>query len=151
MKVWIDGDACPGIIKELIFNTSAKRQFAVSIVANSYMQIPRSPIISLVVVEKKFDEADRHIVDCALKGDLVITADIPLASLLIDKEVSAMNPRGKIYTAQNVKEELALRNLREELRGGGIIRGGPAPFGVKDKEIFANAFDRELTRLLRPN
>jgi uncharacterized protein YaiI (UPF0178 family) len=149
MKIWIDGDACPVLVKELVYKTGEKRQVVIVVVANSPMYIPRSPFISLVVVEKKFDEADKHIVDSSLSGDLVITADIPLASLLIDKRVLAMNPRGKVYTPENVKEELSMRNLREELRSGGMIQGGPPPFAPKDKERFANSFDRELTRLLR--
>jgi uncharacterized protein YaiI (UPF0178 family) len=129
MRIWIDGDACPVLVKELVFKTSEKRGVPVTLVANSPMYIPRSQLISIVVVDKKFDEADKHIVDSSVKGDLVITADIPLASILIDKQVLAMNPRGKIYTPENVKEELSMRNLREELRSGGLIQGGPPPFG----------------------
>jgi uncharacterized protein YaiI (UPF0178 family) len=149
MRIWIDADACPKMIKEFVYKVSRRLKIPVVLVANSGMQIPRSSLISLVVVGKNMDEADHHILENCAVGDLVVTADIPLASSLIDKAVVAINPRGTIYTPDNVKEALATRNLMQELRDEGTMTGGPPPLGPRDRENFANAMDRELTRLRR--
>ena len=148
MKIWIDADACPVRVKEIIFKASERLKVPVTLVSNKTMSIPRSALVDFVLVDKSFDAADLYIVQEASNFDLVITADIPLAKALVDKGVLALNYRGQLYTPENVQEAFAIRNLMQELREGGIIRGGPAPFNNKDAEKFANAFDKELTRLL---
>jgi len=149
MKVWIDADACPGRVKEIIFKASERTGVAVTLVANSGMRIPTSALIDMIVVNSDFDAADHYIVMHSQQGDLVITADVPLAALLVEKNVVVINSRGQIYTAENIKDAHSMRNLMQELRGGGIIQGGPPPFNNKDAEKFANSFDRELTKLKR--
>ncbi|MBI3994121.1 MAG: YaiI/YqxD family protein [Candidatus Lambdaproteobacteria bacterium] len=149
MRIWIDADACPKMIKEFVYKVSRRLQVPVVLVANSAMHVPRSNLVSLVVVGDALDAADHHILQHCVAGDLVVTADIPLASSLIDKGVVAINPRGMVYTQDNVKEALATRNLMQELREAGTMSGGPAPLGPQDRERFANALDRELTRQRR--
>lgn len=149
MRIWIDADACPKIIKELIFKTSLRLRIPVTLVANSNMAVPLSPLISIVVVKKKQDEADYYILNNFSNGDLVVTADIPLAAALVSKGAVVLNPRGNVYTEDNVGEVLATRNLLQELRDGGLIQGGPPPLNQNDKVKFANALDRELTKLQR--
>ncbi len=149
MRIWIDADACPRMIKDFVYKVSRRLKVPVILVANSGMQVPRSNLVSLVVVGKEIDEADHHILENCALGDLVVTADIPLASLLIDKGVVTINPRGTVYTSDDVKEALATRNLMQDLREEGTMSGGPPPLGSRDKEKFANAIDRELTRLQR--
>ncbi|MBF0313789.1 MAG: YaiI/YqxD family protein [Oligoflexia bacterium] len=151
MKIWTDADACPKIVKELIFKTAFRLNLSVILVANSHMAIPLSPLISLVVVKKQIDEADHYILEHVEVGDLVVTADIPLASALVAKGVVVLNPRGNVYSEDNVGEALATRNLLQELRDGGLIQGGPAPLNVNDKVKFANALDKELTKLIKQN
>tara|TARA_B100001971_G_scaffold84647_1_gene78113 strand:+ start:223314 stop:223763 length:450 start_codon:yes stop_codon:yes gene_type:complete len=149
MKVWIDADACPRMVKELIFKASFRLKVDVCLVANSYMQIPQAPNISLIQVEKGDDMADFYIVEHLSANDLVVTADIPLASLVVEKDATAINPRGEIYTEENIRERLSVRNFMQELRDSGVETGGPPPLGAKDKEQFANAFDRIMTKLLK--
>ncbi len=149
MKIWIDADACPIKIRELIFKASHRVQVSVVLVANKAMNFARTPLISQVVVGSQFDAADHYIAEHSAAGDLAITSDIILASALVDKGVSVINSAGKAYTKENVKEAHAMRNLMQELREGRLIYGGPPPFGPKDLQTFANSFDRELTRLLR--
>lgn len=148
MTIWIDADACPKIIKDFIFKTSQRLQIAVILVANSYLKTPMSPLISMEVVDEGPDEADKYILENAIEGDLAVSADIPLASQLVDKKIIVISPRGVHHTEDNVKEALASRDLMDELRGGGLQQGGPPPIGIKDKELFANVFNRELTKLL---
>lgn len=149
MKVWIDADACPRMVKELIFKASFRLKVDVCLVANSYLQIPQAPNISLIQVEKGDDMADFYIVEHLSANDLVVTADIPLASLVVEKDATAINPRGEIYTEENIRERLSVRNFMQELRDSGVETGGPPPLGAKDKEQFANAFDRIMTKLLK--
>ncbi|MCZ6557935.1 MAG: YaiI/YqxD family protein [SAR324 cluster bacterium] len=149
MRIWIDADACPKMIKDFVYKVSGRLKSPVVLVANSGMYLPRSNLVSLVVVGREIDEADQHILANCAAGDLVVTADIPLASELIDKGVAAINPRGNVYTPHNVKEALATRNLMQDLREEGTMSGGPPPLGPRDRENFANAMDRELTRLQR--
>ncbi len=137
------------MIKDFVFQVSRRLQVPVVLVANSGLHVPRSHLVSLVVVGTGVDEADHHILENCSVGDLVVTADIPLAASLIDKGVVAINPRGTVYTPDNVKEALATRNLMQDLREEGTMSGGPSPLGPRDKEKFANAMDRELTRQLR--
>lgn len=142
--VWIDGDACPKIIKEFIYKTSARLQLQIILVANSSMYIPQSSLIKLVTVKLGADVADSYIVANVKEQDIVITADIPLAALIVFKNATAINIRGEIYTEENVEERLSLRNFMKDLRDSGLESGGPAAFGAKDKERFANAFNKIL-------
>lgn len=147
MKVWIDADACPRAVKEIIFKASFKRELHVILVANSFMSIPHSPHIRFIQVEAGDDMADSYIVEHVEEGDLVITADIPLAAFIVEKKAIGINPRGELYTEENVKERLSMRNFMSELREAGMDTGGPAPFGVKDRESFANSFSKIIQNL----
>ena len=148
-KIWIDADACPLAIKEVVFKAAQRTKTPATLVANSQMRIPSSEYISLVVVEKGADVADAYIVDHCSSKDLVITADIPLADLIVQKKALAINPRGKIYTADSIKEALSIRNFMDDMRSAGMVSGGPPPFNPKDVQAFANGFDRLLTKALR--
>lgn len=147
MKIYIDADAVPRLVKEVVFKASARAQIPVFLVANSYMSIPHTPLIRLIQVEQGDDVADYYIADHVQANDLVITADIPLAEIVVRKGVTAINPRGEIYTEENISERLSVRDFMQELRESGVQTGGPPPFGVKDKALFANSLDRILTRL----
>lgn len=149
MKIWIDADACPKMVKEVIFKAANRLQIPVCLVANSYMNIPHSPLISLIQVEKGADIADFYIVEHVKEGELVITADIPLAALVVEKKATAINPRGELYTEENVRERLSVRDFMQELRDSGVDTGGPAPFGLKDKEKFANTLNKLLTPMCK--
>jgi uncharacterized protein len=149
MKIWIDADACPRAAKEIVFKAARRLQVPAVLVANRAIAVPRAPLISLTVVGGAVDEADRHIVAHCAPGDLVVTADIPLASALVDKGVVVLDPRGTVFTADNVKEALATRNLMQDLREQGLMEGGPPPLARGHATAFANALDRELTRLRR--
>lgn len=141
-KIWIDADACPKAVKEILFKTSARLKIELSLVANAYQAIPHSPLITLTIVGKKLDEADQYIVDHLQSGELVITADIPLAAKVVEKEAFALNPRGELYTEENIGEILSMRDFMKELRDGGAITGGPSSFSPKDVEHFANALNK---------
>ncbi|MDS4039569.1 MAG: YaiI/YqxD family protein [Candidatus Competibacter sp.] len=146
MKIWIDADACPAPVKAIVFRASQRRGVPVTLVANHRAQSPPSPLITVVQVDQGFDAADDYLVEHAAASDLVITADIPLAARLVAQGVPALNPRGELYAADNVRERLALRNLKEELRAAGNMTGGPAPYHDRDKQAFANSLDRWLAR-----
>ena len=141
-RIWIDADACPKAVKEILFKTSARLKIELRLVANAYQSIPHSPLIGLTIVGKKLDEADQYIVDHLQSGELVITADIPLAAKVVEKEAYAINPRGELYTEENIGEILSMRDFMKELRDGGAITGGPSTYGPKDVEHFANAINR---------
>lgn len=149
MHIWVDADACPNVIKEVLFKAALRREVPVTLVANAFLSVPPSPLIKAIQVASGFDEADKEIVRLVESGDLVITADIPLANAIVDKGATGLNPRGELYTEDNVKGLLRMRNLMEELRSGGMVSGGPAPLGAKDKQEFTNQLDRFLTRSLR--
>jgi uncharacterized protein YaiI (UPF0178 family) len=142
--IWLDGDACPRTIKEIVFKASIRTETPTVVVANSLQRVLKSAVISCVVVSQAFDAADSYIVTHCQPGDLVITADIPLADLVIGKQGTALNPRGKIYTASNIKDQLSMRNLMTEFRGGLASTGGPKEFGAADIKTFSAAFDRLL-------
>lgn len=144
MKIWVDADACPAVIKEIIFKAAKRTETAVTLVANHVMSIPGSPFIRLIQVPKGFDVADNHIVQALSVGDLVITADIPLAAEVIAKGGLALNPRGELYTESNIKARLTMRDFMENLRSSGIQTGGPATFSQADRQAFANQLDRWL-------
>jgi uncharacterized protein YaiI (UPF0178 family) len=146
VQIWVDADACPVPVKEILFRAADKRGFDVVLVANHFMRIPKSPHVRLLQVAHGFDVADRYIVEQIAKDDLVITADIPLAADVVENGGAALNPRGTFYTPENIKDHLARRNLMDELRSTGVISGGPAAFGKSDIQAFANALDRYLTR-----
>mgnify|MGYP001367393369 CR=1 FL=1 len=146
MKIWIDADACPGPVKVIVFRASQRVGIPVVLVANRPLATPPSPLIKAVHVSSGFDEADHYLVQQATASDLVITADIPLAARLVALGVPALNPRGELYTAENIHERLALRNLKEDLRSTGQVTGGPAPYHNRDKQAFANSLDRWLTQ-----
>ena len=145
MQIWVDADACPGEIKELLFRAAKRTKTKVTLVANQAMRTPRSEFVDSLLVPAGMNVADRRIVELVHPGDLVITADIPLAAQVVAKGGQALNPRGELYTEANVGERLAMRNLLDELRGGGQITGGPANFSAKDRQAFANQLDRWLT------
>ena len=146
MQIWVDADACPGEIKALLYRAAERRQIKVTLVANQPQRTPPSQFIDSVLVPSGMNVADRRIVELVAPGDLVITADIPLAADVVAKGGQALDPRGELYTAANVGERLAVRNLIDELRGAGLMNGGPSNFGARDKQAFANQLDRWLTR-----
>jgi uncharacterized protein YaiI (UPF0178 family) len=147
MNIWVDADACPNVIKEILFRAADRRGIALTLVANQKLRVPKSPMIRSVQVNQGFDEADHWIVEQVLPGDLVITADIPLASDAVDKGAVVINPRGERYTAENIRERLVVRDLTDELRGTGVeVGGGPPPLNQSDRREFANQLDRLLTQ-----
>ncbi|HAS89731.1 MAG TPA: YaiI/YqxD family protein [Desulfovibrio sp.] len=151
MQIWVDADACPKAVKEIMFKTAMRREVKLTLVANRYMNIPTSPLIDMIKVGAGFDVADNEIVKQCSPGDLVITADIPLADKVVDKGATGLNPRGDLYTEDNIKGILSMRNLMEELRSAGTVSGGPAAFSPKDKQNFTNQLDKFLTRALKEN
>jgi len=148
MQIWIDGDACPGEIKELLYRAAQRRKVKVTLVANQIMRVPSSEFIDSIRVPAGMNVADRQIVEKVAAGDLVVTADIPLAAEIVAKGGVALDPRGTLYTDDNVGQRLASRNLLDDLRGGGLVTGGPSNFSSRDKQAFANQLDRWLTKAL---
>ncbi len=149
MKIWVDADACPAAVKDLVIRSALRRGIETFFVSDKVVRLPVSPLLSYVSVERGPDSADNHIVEVSRSGDLAVTQDIPLAARLVGNGVSAIDPRGFVHDVNSVKERLAIRNFMEDLRGAGIETGGPASFGAKDRQRFADALDRELTRLSR--
>ncbi|MBY0517311.1 MAG: YaiI/YqxD family protein [Bacteriovoracaceae bacterium] len=147
MRIWIDADACPKVIKEVIFKVSDRLKIPVTLVANSQMFIPPSPRINLIQVPKGADVADQYIVNHCEASDLVVTADIPLADFIVKKGATATNPRGELYTEENISERLSVRDFMKELRDSGVETGGPSIFGPKDKESFTNSLNKILTKM----
>lgn len=148
MKIYVDADACPKPVREILFRVAIRNQIELLMVANQILQLPISPKIKMMQVNKGFDEADNEIVRLINKDDLLVTADIPLASDAIDKGAIVINPRGKVYSMENIKQELATRDLLAHLRDSLEIRGGPQPYNDKDKAAFANALDRIIISYL---
>lgn len=146
MKIWIDADACPGAVKDIIYRASNRLGVAVTLVANQYLQTPASRLIDAVQVPAGLDVADNYIVAQMAAGDLVITADIPLAAQVIEQRGHALNPRGELYTRENIRERLNVRDFMTELRDSGVQTGGPKAFGAREKQAFGNALDRFLAR-----
>lgn len=144
MTIWVDADACPRVIKEILYRAAERVQVELVLVANRPLHTPRSRFIRSTKVGAGFDVADRHIADSVQPGDLVITADIPLAADVVDKDAIALNPRGELYNEDNIKERLAMRDLMNQLRSTGMETGGPPEFSKKDRMAFANALDRVL-------
>ena len=149
MKIWVDADACPVVIKEILFRAAERTKITITLVANQFLRTPASPYIKTITVPGGFDVADSRIVLELEAGDLVITADIPLAALVVTKGGHALNPRGELYTEANIKERLAMRNLMEELRGNGMDISGPSAFNHGDRQAFASALDTFIAKRLK--
>lgn len=146
MKIWVDADACPNVIKDILYRAADRVKIHTVFVANQFVRTPASPHLHSVQVSKGFDVADDHIVQQLQPGDLVITADIPLASEAIDKQAWALNPRGEFYSTENIKQRLNMRDFMEQMRSTGQVSGGPPPLNNQDKQAFANELDRFLAR-----
>jgi len=145
MQIWVDADACPKVIKDILFRAAERTQIPTILVANKLLWTPPSPFIRALRVPHGFDVADREIVEKVQAGDLVVTADIPLAAAVIGRGAHALDPRGVLYTEDNVQERLAVRNLMDQLRSSGVETGGPAPWRPGDSHAFANQLDRLLS------
>ena len=149
MIIWIDADACPRVIKDIVFRASERLELPVCLVANKPLAKHHSRLVSSVVVEDGFDVADDYIAEKATEEDLVITADIPLAARIVSKGAVGIDPRGELYTEENVGERLSMRDLMQSLRTEGLVQGGPAQFAMTDRQRFASSLDRTLTRMLK--
>lgn len=147
MHIWIDADACPKVIKEILFRAAFRTTTQVTLVSNQFIAAPLSPLIHKIQVSGGFDMADNKIIEIMQCGDLVITADIPLADAAVNKGGFALNPRGELYSKDNIKQRLSMRNLREELRSSGISIGGPAKLSPREIQNFANCLDKFLTSI----
>ncbi|CEO39429.1 YaiI/YqxD family protein [Photobacterium kishitanii] len=146
MKIWVDADACPNVVKEILFRAADRAKIHVTLVANQYIRTPPSPFLRSIQVEQGFDVADNYIVQQAEVGDLVITADIPLADELITKGAHALNPRGELYTKDTIKQRLQMRDFMETMRSSGIQTGGPSALTQADRQNFANKLDAFLAK-----
>ena len=144
MRIWADADACPGVIREILYRAAERVRVPLVLVANQPLATPRSPYISAVRVAAGFDAADHHIVAHLKPGDLVITADIPLAAEVLEHGGEAINPRGERYSRDTIRERLVMRDFMDLMRGSGEITGGPQPLSQADRQAFANALDRLL-------
>lgn len=144
MHIWVDADACPKIIKEILFRAAMRTKTKVTLVSNHALTSPSSPYITKMQVTAGFDVADNKILQLAKANDLIITADIPLAAAVIDKGCIALNPRGELYSPSNIKQRLSIRNFSDGLRGSGVITGGPDKLSKKEIQDFANQLDRLL-------
>lgn len=146
MKIWVDADACPAVIKDIVYKAAVRTRLQLILVANSTFRIPKSPFITLLRVPAGPDEADNEIVKMIETGDLVITADIPLAARVVEKGGLALNPRGEIYSEENIAERLSTRDFLDTLRSNGVETGGPSSLDKRDRQAFANSLDRILTK-----
>lgn len=150
MQIWIDADAAPRDVKEIVFRAAKRLELPTIMVANQRLPKPLdNPYVSTVLVQGGPDIADQHIAEHAAVGDIVITADIPLAAILVEKGIVVLDPRGELYSEENVRERLSIRDFMESLRGSGVETGGSKPYGPKDKQAFAGALDRVLTAAIR--
>ena len=149
-QVWVDADACPGVIKDILFRAAERAHVQVTLVANQWIRCPPSRFIRSLQVQGGFDVADSEIVERMQAGDLVVTQDIPLAARVIEKGGVAVNPRGERYSPENMAERLSMRNFMEELRGAGVQTGGPPAFHARDRQAFANQLDRWLAQRPKP-
>ena len=149
VRIWIDADACPTEMKQVVFKASDRLGIPVVLVANAILRTPQWPLVSSVRVSHQFNAADDYIAETVAPGDVVVTADVPLAARVVEKGAVAIDPRGGIYDERTVGERLAVRNLMQELRSGGYIQGGPAPIHAGDRGKFAASLDKLLTRRLK--
>lgn len=146
MKIWVDADACPAVIKDILFRAAIRTAVPLTLIANQLLRVPASPWIRALQVPAGFDVADRRIAEEAGTGDLVVTADIPLAALVIAKGAKVLDPRGELLDASNIEERLTMRNFMEGLRSSGVETGGPAAFSPADRQAFANRLDALLAK-----
>jgi hypothetical protein len=149
-QIWVDADACPGPIKEILFRAAERAQVMVTLVANQLLRTPPTRWVRAIQVAGGFDVADNEIVQRLAAGDLVVTQDIPLAAQAIDKGALALHPRGELYTRETIAQRLSMRNFMDELRGAGVDTGGPAAFHARDRQAFANQLDRWLQQRPEP-
>lgn len=150
MQVLVDADACPVVVKEMLYRAAQRLQVCVTLVANQYMRTPPSRFIKALQVPAGFDAADDRIVELVGSGDLVITADIPLAAAALDKGAHVLDPRGSWFSRENIQERLTMREVMDQLRGSGVDTGGPAPYSPQDSKAFAGQLDRFLARHAPP-
>ena len=144
MTIWVDADACPVVVKEILFRAANRTSTPTTLVANNYLKVPPSKYISFLQVPKGFDVADNEIVSRVQRSDLVITADVPLAAEVIEKGAVALNPRGERYTTENIRQRLNMRDFMDTMRSSGVHTGGPPPLNKTDRQAFANELDRYL-------
>ena len=149
MHIWVDADACPVVIREILFRAARRTGLPLTLVANQSLRVPALPNIRMTQVPGGFDEADRYIAARVGTGDLVITADIPLAAEVVARDAQALSPRGESYGKENIRELLDMRNFMDTLRSSGVETGGPAPFSAADRQAFANRLDRLLQSATR--
>ena len=150
MQIWVDADACPTVIKDILFRAADRARIHVTLVANQPIRRAVSPFVHFVQVSQGLNVADERIVELMKAGDLVITADVPLAASVIEKGGIALDPRGTLYTAENVRERLSVRNFLDELRSSGVNTGGPPTLSQRERQIFANQLDTWLSKAPRP-
>lgn len=150
MQIWVDADACPKVIKEILFRASQRLDLPMILVANQPLSVPPNSKIKAIQVPPGFDVADNYIVQNLTTGDLVITADIPLAAEVIEEGAHALNPRGELYTKNNIRERLMMRDFMSDLRSSGVQTGGPAALNQRDRQEFGNALDRFLAKHVKP-
>ena len=146
LQIWVDADACPKAIKEILFRAAQRGRIRVVLVANRALYHPRSAFIKSMQVPDGFDVADKHIVEQITRGDLVVTADIPLAAEVIERGGHVLTPRGERYTRDNIRQRLGMRDFMDQLRGSGVATGGPAPLNLRDRQKFANQLDSFLAK-----
>lgn len=149
MQIWVDADACPKVIKDILYRVAARTGIELTLVANQPLDVPRIPGVRALQVGSGFDVADNEIVRLCAAGDLIVTADIPLAAEVIAKGATALNPRGELYTRENVRARLNMRDFLDTMRASGVHTGGPAPLDQRDRQAFANALDRFVARAAR--
>lgn len=146
MKIWVDADACPVVIKEILFRAARRTETPLTLVSNHFIKTPPSPFINHLQVPKGFDIADNEIVKLCNTGDLVITSDIPLADEVISKGCLALSPRGELFSKENIKSRLNIRDFMETMRSSGIQSGGPPALGSAEKQAFGNQLDKWLAK-----
>ena len=146
-SIWIDADACPKIIKEVIFKAAKRTKIECFVVANQFMSLPSNPLVKRIIVEQGFDKADNVIEESVVSGDVVITADLPLAEECLNKKASVISPRGELFSLSTIKQKLAMRDFNEVMRGSGLHSKGMKPLNNKDVTLFANQLDRVLAKL----
>jgi uncharacterized protein YaiI (UPF0178 family) len=149
MQIWVDADACPAVIRDILLRAAERTGVQMTLVANKGLRLPAAPNIQFQQVPTSLDAADKRIVELMGPGDLVVTADVPLAAAAIEKGGIALNPRGELYTQENIRERLSVRNFLDELRGSGVNTGGPAALSQRERQLFANQLDRWLSRRAR--
>lgn len=150
MPIWVDADACPVVIKDMLYRAARRTGMTLTLVANSFLRVPPSPLIRAIQVPAGFDVADDLIAERVVAGDLVITADIPLAAAVLAKHAQALDPRGNWYTPGTIEERLRMRSMLDQLRGSGVDTGGPSAFSPRDSKSFASELDRWLARQPKP-